>query len=246
MASSLLAQFNQKLAERKNWEAANPAMAAAWTEALAMDAVFEREREARQSDLSIRDRLPDVLRRVGVPLDCIDGLRNCTKTPGLEAAGRFVAASAAEARFCVLYGPRGVGKTFAGVWALRELLVRHMTDQRPSGGIPAEPAMFVLASTFARLSGYNRDDREWFERMCDCGVLMLDDLGAEAQNQFSATMLDELLTRRHAARLRTIVTSNLDRDALAKRLGERLYDRIRTSCVAAQCVGESLRKRGVA
>lgn len=246
MGSSIVAEFNRRLAERKRWEAENPELATNWSEALAQDAAFEREREARRSEISIRDRIPDVLRRMGVPHDCIDALKLTTRTTALSAAGRFVTADAIEARFLVLYGRRGAGKTSGGVWAVRELLARHMADQRPSGGIPVEPAMFVLASTFARISGYNHADREWFERVASCSVLLIDDLGAEAQNQFSATMLDELLTRRHGARLRTIITSNLDKEALAVRLGERLYDRIRTSCIAAQCAEDSLRKRGAA
>lgn len=200
--------------------------------------------EQQQKDYA-RRRAWVELRKLKVPLDAIEALGALEPTPALDAAQAFLADP--SARFLLLMGKKGTGKTVAGALVAESAVLDWLgyRNTLPSGyGVSsAVPADFMLAATFARLSGYAADDKAWFERLCSVRVLILDDFGAEHLGPFGAAMLDELVTRRHGARLRTVITSNLDKAGLKARLGERLHDRVSTSCVACVAVGESLRRR---
>lgn len=203
------------------------------------------ETQTQDERAELRARAWRELKRLGLPLDAIETLGQLEKTPAVDAALQFLADR--DARFLLLLGKKGTGKTAAAA-LVAESTVLDWVDRRnslPSGyGVShSSGAEFILASTFGRMSGYAADDKEWFERLCKVRVLILDDFGAEHLNPFGASMLDELVTRRHGARLRTVITSNLDKGALKARLGDRLYDRISTSCIACVSVGESMRKR---
>lgn len=239
----LLELFRRGREDRLKWESENPEISAAWDEARAEEGRRQYARELAQREGNNDRRAEQEMRRMGFPLDAIDWSARATGAQ-VEAARKFVSLPAADARFFLLVGPKGTGKTTAAALAVRLILRRMPWNEQPSGNESRQRTSgeFVLASTFARLSGYNAADREWFERCCSTLVLVLDDVGAEAQNEFSASMLDECLTRRHANRLRTVITSNLDAKALRARLGDRLSDRIGESCVVAKCAGESLRK----
>lgn len=193
----------------------------------------------------LRARAWRELKRLGFPLDAIETLGRLEKTAAVEAALLFL--QDPGARFLLLMGKKGTGKTAAATLVAEAGALDWATyrNSLPSGyGVShSSGAEFILAATFARLSGYESSDKEWFERLCKARLLVLDDLGAEHLSPFGAAMLDELFTRRHAARLRTVITTNLDKAGLKARLGERLYDRVSTSCVASVSVGESLRKR---
>lgn len=243
--ATLLQRFRQQREERERWTAENPELAKAIDEARAEDEHRETRRQAERRDDTNDRRAEQEMRRMGIPLDAIDASKRPTPNAAIEAAQKFVGTPAKDARFFLLVGPKGTGKTTAAALAVRVLLRRMPWNEQPSGGDVRQrsPGEFVLASSFARLSGYNAADREWFERCCTAMVLVLDDVGAEAQNEFSASMLDECLTRRHANRLRTVITSNLDAKALRTRLGDRLSDRIGEACVIGKCTGESLRER---
>lgn len=242
-STSLLERFRRGREEREAWEKANPEIAAAWSEALAIDHDFAMKAEAARREDNADRRAEAEMRRMGIPLDAVDWSFIPKTNAAIEAARKFVAMPAKDARFLLLLGPKGVGKTVAAALAVRLILRRFPWNEQPSGGEARQrsPGEFVLAASFARLSGYNGPDREWFERCCNATVLVIDDVGAEAQNEFSASMLDECLTRRHGNRLRTVITSNLDGKALRTRLGERLSDRISETCVSARVTGESLR-----
>lgn len=239
----MLNEFRRRADERKAWEAANPETARIWSEALLEDHRRTTERDAAARHENAHARALLTLRALKVPLDAIDALAHPKNNKPLQAAKEFVAAPATTARFLLLLGQKGVGKTVAAAFVLRELVAKGANHSEPSGGMArkASAAEFTLASSLARISGYNHDDREWFERLCETRVLVIDDLGADAANQFSAAMLDELLTRRHAERLRTVITSNLGKDAIKARLGDRLTDRIRETGIVCVTVGDSLR-----
>ena len=128
----------------------------------------------------------------------------------------------------ILLGPVGVGKTHTGVAFARAAFdagrtIRFVsTDElleglRPSGGIRWRP---------------DRVD-----------VLVLDDLGREKPTDWSATTLDGIIDRRWKAELPTIVTSNLDPDALATHVGPRLWSRLYDSAVRHTVAGDDRRIR---
>lgn len=242
---SLLQGLKERLEARRLWEEENPELARLWTEAMREDHERATRREVEQARVGAAERASDRLRRIGVPVDAVEALRALRDEPAVVAARRFLAQPAADARFLVLLGKKGTGKTVAGALVLREMLTPRLAVEGAGGDEArrAEAVCFILASTLARMSGYASDDKAWFEDLCAARGLLIDDYGAEHMTQFGAGMLDELLTRRHGARLRTVITSNLSKDLFEQRVGERLFDRIRTSCVFAATTGDSLRRR---
>lgn len=230
-------RLQRQIAERRAWQEANPELNAAWDEALAEDARFNRVRQERLAEQNIRDAIPDMLRRLDVPLDAVVALRNLRSGLPVDAAKKFLAADVAEKRFLLLLGKPGAGKTVAAAYVLAHALLHR----RPRD--PHEVAAFTRATTFSRLSKYASDDRAWFESLCRVSVLVLDDLGVETLGAIGAELFDELVDRRHGNRLRTVITSNLDEKAFTLRIGIRAADRIRPTSIVAEIVGQSLRNK---
>ena len=246
--ASTFKRLMEQKAAREQWEAANPEMNEAWNEALREDEQRERRAELERRQKHWDVNLPEMLRKAGLPLDAVEALHDLRETDTTRAAKRFLEAStASEGRFLVYFGRKGVGKTTGAALAAREWLRRYIAerDLATNEYLASMPVQFALASTFGRLSGYDRDDKEWFERLCSVPFLILDDLGTEHLNPFGQTMLDELLNRRHGDRLRTVITTNLGKKEFAVRVGDRIFDRVSTSGVSCVSVGESLRKRTV-
>lgn len=239
------AEMLRRTDARKAWEAANPAIAADWNAALEEDDQRTSEREIAARNAAHDADVPGELRQLGFPLDAIEALARLEPSGVVEVARSFASTPTATiGRFLVLLGRRGTGKTVAAAYVAREVLRRRPRDFA-TGQMPTHlPVEFVLAATFARISGYGSEDKAWFERLCSAPLLVLDDFGAEHIGPFGAAMLDECLTRRHGSRLRTVITSNLDKNAFKQRAGERLFDRISTSGMSAVATGESLRKKG--
>jgi len=64
-----------------------------------------------------------------------------------------------------------------------------------------------------------------FESIRTVGLLVVDDLGAEAPTPWAAEKLYQLFNHRYVYQLPTVVTTNRDLDALEGRLASRLSDR---------------------
>lgn len=246
-ASPSFRRMMEGIEARKRWAEENPELAAAWDEANREDNERQKRKEYAQRERHWDVEVPNALRRTSIPLDAIDALSDLRETESTKAARRFMdAPTNLDGRFLVFFGRRGVGKTTAAALVAREVVRRWVRERDLDTntmlvGVPVE---FVLSTTFSRLSGYDKADRDWFERMCSVRLLILDDFGTEHLGDYGKTMLDELLTRRHGDRLRTVITTNLDKKAFAERVGERLFDRISTSGISCVSVGESMRKRG--
>ncbi len=87
--------------------------------------------------------------------------------------------------------------------------------------------------------------RTILERYETIPLLILDDLGAERVTGWSAERLYELINYRYMEVLPMIVTTNCTADELRTRLGDRIFDRIKSMCrYTPLTASESLRGRG--
>lgn len=131
----------------------------------------------------------------------------------------------------VIVGPVGVGKTYAGVAALRLV---HETGRR-----------FRVTSASALLSDTRPGgDKAAYERALTVDLLYLDDVGASQQTEWTDDHLARLLDVRWNQERPIVATSNLDLDALRAHLGDRSYERLCLSgAVLLEIQGES-RRRG--
>ena len=135
----------------------------------------------------------------------------------------------------VLSGASGCGKTHIAAAIVNRLLDR------------GEPALFVVVPDLldhlraAYQPGADLAYDELFERVRNAPVLVLDDLGTQAQTPWAQEKLFQLINHRFNARLPLVVTTNL----LPEQLDERLRTRLTDASVARVYVLESRRASGL-
>jgi DNA replication protein DnaC len=140
---------------------------------------------------------------------------------------------AGDASYCFLIGGMGAGKTLAAFEALAQL--GGVFVKSPHLGPAIEPWKGDPEHVVTFDPGAPR-------------LVVLDDLGTErAEDSRWATSFDELIDARQGeragARLRTLITTNLTVEQIAKRYSERARDRIRTSRKVGILDAESMRGR---
>lgn len=227
--SSLLNEYHRRLQERLAWEAENPELARLWSEAKREDHDRALAREAEERRALQEANIPYVLTGWGVPQVAIEALARPERTGPWVAAGEFIDGGL---QFLGLLGRVGTGKTVAAARVLRWAARR------------GHEGAFERATTFARLSGYDKADRAWFERLCEARVVVLDDLSTEHLTEYGLSMFQEWLDRRASdPKLRTIITANVSKATLAERYGERIVDRLAGSGLVHVSTEKSLRRR---
>ncbi len=87
-----------------------------------------------------------------------------------------------------------------------------------------------LRSTFAPSSEVEYD--ELFDRVRNISLLVLDDLGSESPTAWAQEKLYQILNHRYSYRLPTVVTTNVDLEAIDPRIRSRLVDQNLTRSVA--------------
>lgn len=222
---------------------------AEWDDASSEEEARELDRNRDEALKVVRGFIRDKMDRIGVDRDALNALRalNWELSP-VRSALDFLESNTEERRFLILCGPKGTGKTVAAALVVQEHLRIDAGRSRPSGNEWAyvDRATWALSSSLARLSLYDRDDKAGFETACRTPLLVVDDYGAEFKSEVSRGLLEELFMRRYGDWKRTVLTTNLDPDALKDQLGERLVDRINAACIVCVCQGESMRRQRLA
>lgn len=239
---SLRARILAQRSESEAWVKANPELAKAWDEARQEDYERTQKLELERTRARAEASLPDRLRGLGVPSLSVEALAKGEDTPALRQARRWKEQS--ELPWLLMLGDPGTGKTVAAAWVLAQHLRAHPPEWIPGGGPKTTPkAMFVRASTLARLSAYDAKDREWFEDCCKTRLLVLDDLSAEYLSDVAKALFDELLDTRYGNARRMVLTSNLSAELFKERYGDRLWDRLKQVATVYGTGKQSLRKK---
>jgi DNA replication protein DnaC len=132
-----------------------------------------------------------------------------------------------------LCGPCGIGKTHLAVSVLLELKRRHLSGRFAS----AQELIMECRDCF---HGDNNVS-SILSRYSDADTLLLDDLGAEKSTDFVRETIGVLIDRIYRDDKLLIVTSNLDLNALAQKLDDRIADRLVEMCLAIKFTGGSYR-----
>lgn len=135
----------------------------------------------------------------------------------------------------LFWGNTGNGKTFTAACIANELI---------SSGVPA------LITSFPKIlenaQGMHSDDRLSYFRSFDVyDLLVIDDLGAERQSDFSMEIVYSVIDQRYLAGKPMIITTNLMLDEIKNPKNmtlQRIYDRISEMCIPVKFDGESLRQ----
>ncbi len=152
----------------------------------------ENEKNVAELAIAQRTREPKLLGR-GVPADIAHIIATDAMDTNLPCV--VILRSTVQPAL-VLSGPTGVGKTFAAA-----LWIDEGTDT----------ARMVSATQLSMLTK-SRIDKNKFEELCRCSVLAIDDLGTEVDDDRGSfrSRFDRLMSRRIAAKKRTVITTNLN------------------------------------
>ena len=119
----------------------------------------------------------------------------------------------------VLCGPHGVGKTHLAVAITAEMSKSHQVYFAR-----VQQLMYRLQSSFQSTADSHGTFDTLFRTAADAEVLVLDDLGAENDSEWTRATLQELLSHRYEARLPTVVTTFIDMDQQSGAIASRLCD----------------------
>jgi len=158
--------------------------------------------------------------RSGIPLrfqDCRLGT-----WPTARRRADILAMLTPRARSLYIWGPFGVGKTGLAVGYAWDYLTKMNPITLRFVTVPD-----LLASLRATYST-GQTEEHIITLYSRCGLLVLDDLGAEQVKDtgWLEDRLYRIIGHRHAEELPTVFTSNLDLDHVADRVGPRVTDRI--------------------
>jgi DNA replication protein DnaC len=152
--------------------------------------------------------------------------------------------------FFLLAGGPGTGKTTAAVDCLR--LARSSWYGYDSAGkvvsswqYDSRRGLYLAAVDLSNVASWTPHGEKLWRRATKIPWLILDDLGSELISEKGPWLSDlqNLISRRHADGLRTVITTNLDGATFKKRYGARVIDRIMEKGIAFNAGNVSRRKK---
>lgn len=133
----------------------------------------------------------------------------------LADARRYLERSEGGAFIC---GPNGAGKTMLAAAILNELVL----TQRIAASYESAPKLLrFIQSGF---KDHTADDR--LDALLSVELLLIDDLGAEHKGGWNEQTLFEIIDTRYKQGRRTLITANIRRKDLSKRLASRIADMV--------------------
>lgn len=211
------------------WEQSHPTDAAEWTNLHRQLSALELQRDQiRIVNAEALRALTVVGRLAGARVEAALRQPMPVAPPAMASARDWWDSSS---WCCVLTGGVGVGKSVAAGWCVQQALAMRGSARWLSCPTVADGQLFGPEADAMRRAARS------------VTLLVLDDVGAERPSEPWISFLGEVLMARHADGARTVLTTNLALDALATRLGERLWSRVNEGGRQFKCGNASLRQR---
>ena len=118
----------------------------------------------------------------------------------------------------VLKGGYGCGKTHLAA----AIANRQIADGRPVLFVNTPDLLDHLRATFNPESAVSYDER--FDQVRNSPLLILDDLGTQSHSEWAQEKLYQILNYRYNAKLPTVITTNLELEAIEIRMRSRMVD----------------------
>lgn len=134
----------------------------------------------------------------------------------------------------LLVGGTGLGKTF-----LSACIARKVTDNGYSVMYETSTRLFAKLEK-ARFGGGEEERRE-AEKLTECDLLIIDDLGTEMPSQFVTAALYSLLNDRLLGNKPMLIATNLNVDEISRRYSPQIASRIYGEFNRLTFVGEDIR-----
>lgn len=152
----------------------------------------------------------------------------------LDEQGPTTVASVHRGPSLLLLGPTGTGKTYLTYAAMREIAVT---------GVRCNWRATTAADLYAALRPRAGVDSEAeFRRYANVRLLILDDLGAAKDSEFTEEINYRLINTRYEHGLPTLITSNVPVAQLGAKLGERVASRLVGMCQRVVLRGDDRRR----
>lgn len=131
---------------------------------------------------------------------------------------RAAAYANAPSGWLLLKGGYGCGKTHLAA----AIANRQLATGRPVLFVNTPDLLDHLRATFNPESTVSYDER--FDQVRNSPLLILDDLGTQSNSEWAQEKLYQILNYRYNARLPTVITTNLDLEAIEVRIRSRMVD----------------------
>jgi DNA replication protein DnaC len=150
----------------------------------------------------------------------------------------------------LLIGKTGCGKTHMAVSIARELVKRSLPIRCLF--ITAPELLLEIRSKFNNNSSsadawdhdYCKTEEDVIDKYSNCGLLILDDLGAEKSTDFAIQSLYLIIDRRNRELRPTIVTTNLSLEEIEEKIDARMASRLADMKVIKINMPDYRKKRG--
>ncbi|MBP3736811.1 MAG: ATP-binding protein [Lachnospiraceae bacterium] len=186
-----------------------------------------------------QSRLADMIRGISFSMadesyyegEDLDRFRNA-----LALCRQFVGEFGSVYRNLYFYGPVGTGKTFLSVCCAGELMRQGYSV-----------LYFSAADLFDRLSAFGYDTKSRDEQksllndLYDADLMIIDDLGTELTNTYTAARLFGLINERHLRRKSMVISTNLSLEDLQTRYSDRVFSRIVSGYELCKITGRDIR-----
>jgi DNA replication protein DnaC len=135
-----------------------------------------------------------------------------------------------------LFGDVGTGKT-----TLAMLVAKAALEAGRSVAIYSLPRLLnEIRRTYEE--GSDSSYVQLLDRLAEVDLLHVDDLGAEKSSPWVLEQLYAIVNARYEEERSVVITTNLERDALATQINERTVSRLEEMCTLVPLYGEDARK----
>lgn len=196
----------------------------------------------RQAEISLlyeQSGIQDMLKRNNFSLlsyEYYEGEALALFRHAVETCHSFIKNFNSDYRNLFFYGTVGTGKSF-----LSGCIAKELMDQGYSVIYFGAAGLFDLLSKVS-FNAKNRDERQnTYSDLYRCDLLIIDDLGTELTNQFTASQLFSLLNERHLGKKSTLISTNFSLAELRDRYSDRIFSRITSNFEVCRLAGEDIR-----
>ena len=137
----------------------------------------------------------------------------------------------------LFYGSTGLGKTF-----LSNCIAKRVLDRGYTVVYQTSFKLFEIIENY-KFNKENRTDfdKDLYENIFDCDLLIIDDLGTELHNSFTNSELFNIINTRIMAGKKMIISTNLEPYQLGDLYATRIFSRIFDSFKMLKFFGKDLR-----
>lgn len=131
-------------------------------------------------------------------------------------------------------GGTGLGKTHMST-AIAKTVIEKGFD------VVYETAQNIISDFEQEKFAYDKRNVSGTEKYMSCDLLIMDDLGTEAQTQYTVAFLYNIMNTRINNGKKTIISTNLDHNELRKRYGDRITSRLFGEYIPLMFTGKDVR-----